>query len=80
MSIGEKNTSPRESLDVGCNVLRVPIQADNPVIQVINRNQEDVGMLSIISRELSLENPDQQTEKKEPSKTHPTVLPACGPS
>lgn len=80
MSIGEKNTSPRESLDVGCDVLRVPIQADNPVIQVINRNQEDVGRLSIISRKQNPGKPEQQTEKKEPSQTHPTVLPACGPS
>jgi hypothetical protein len=65
MGIGEKNTSPRESLDVGCNVLRVPIQTDDPVIQIIYCNQKHVGRPLIRSRNQDLGKPAQQDKKKE---------------
>ncbi len=64
MGIGEKNTSPRESLDVGCNVLRVPIQTDDPVIQIIYCNQEHVGRLLIPIRKQNLGKPARQDKKK----------------
>ncbi len=65
MGIGKKNTPPRESFDVGCQALWVPIQTDNPVIQIIYCNQKHVGRLLIPIRNQNLGKPAQQDKKKE---------------
>ena len=46
MSIGEKDPPGSETIHVGGKRLRMPIEAPDPVVQVIYRNKKNVWALS----------------------------------
>ena len=58
MSIGKKCAPSGESINVGCSGLRMSPQTTDPVIQVVDGNQENVG--SIIGLQSRVEF-EQQT-------------------
>lgn len=62
MGIGEKRASPRESIDVWCSGLRMSPQTTDPVIQVVDGNQENVG--SFIGLESRIESEQQASSGK----------------
>jgi hypothetical protein len=46
MGIGEKNPLRRKTIHVGGKSLRMPLEATDPVVQVIYRNKKNVGTFS----------------------------------
>ena len=45
MSVAKQNAAGRQAIDVRRLRLRVSIQAANPVIQIIHRDKQDIGMI-----------------------------------
>ena len=45
MGIGEKSPALGEAVEIRRDRLRITAHAANPVIQIIHRNEEDVGLL-----------------------------------
>ena len=43
MGVREEHATRRETIDVRCVRLWVPAKTANPVIQVVHRNQQDIG-------------------------------------
>ena len=53
MSVGEKNPSSGEPVNVGRPGVRMPTEAANPVVQIIDGDEEDIGFsgrLGILAR------------------------------
>ena len=44
MSICEDHPPLRQSVDVGCLHQRVPPEATDPVVQIVNHNEQHVGL------------------------------------
>lgn len=44
MSIGEQHPTRRQPIDVGCRRLRVAVHAANPIVQIINRDEENMRL------------------------------------
>jgi len=42
MGIGKQGASCGQRVDIGGVCLRVPIETTDPIVQIVNRNQEDV--------------------------------------
>ena len=42
MSVGEQRPAPSQAVDVRRPRLRVPTQASNPIVQVVDRDEQDV--------------------------------------
>ncbi len=43
MRVGEEDTTLGQPIDIGCSRLWMTAHAPNPVVQVINRDEQDVG-------------------------------------
>ena len=43
MGVGEENTALGQPINIGSLCIRMPIQAAYPIVQVIDRDKEDVG-------------------------------------
>ena len=44
MSVAKQNAAGRQAINVRRLSLRVPTHASNPVVQIIHRNKQDIGM------------------------------------
>ena len=64
MGIGEKNSALGKAVEIRRDRLRIAAHAANPVIQIIHRNEEDVGFL------FSPENGRRQEQEHSQKETH----------
>ena len=64
MGIGEKSPALGEAVEIRRDRLRITAHAANPVIQIIHRNEEDVGLLSFP------ENGRRQEQEQSEKETH----------
>ena len=63
MRIGHDDTSPRQSIDVRRLYLRVSAIAAQPIIQVINRNEQHIWCLVCLHQSVA-GDADNQCEKQ----------------
>ena len=47
MGIREKHTPRRESVNVWRSCLRVTAETADPIVQIINRNEQDIGFVCL---------------------------------
>ena len=64
MGIGEKNPALGKAVEIRRDRLRIAAHAANPVIQIIHRNEEDVGFLFFP------ENGSRQEQEQGEEETH----------
>ena len=50
MGIGEQGPAFRQRVDMGCLNLRVALEAAHPVIQIINDDKDDIGLMVLFVR------------------------------
>ncbi len=49
MSIGEEDTPRGKTINVWSQCLRVPIEATDPIVEIVDDNEEDIGLRNALS-------------------------------
>jgi len=63
MRVGKQNATSSKSIDIGRQSLGVPAHAPNPVIEVIDRNKQDMWTLQRVDR-IRLRNSEYEGQAK----------------
>ena len=63
MSVGEQHTAGRQAIHVWSFRLRVPPHAADPIVEIIDGDEKDVGFLQRIGSDLKVEK--AKAEKNE---------------
>ena len=67
MSLLEKDAFLSKSIDIGSLCLRVASKTTDPVIQIVNSNEQDVRTIErIIGMSLSVEKKDERNDSEHP--------------
>jgi hypothetical protein len=61
--IRKENPANREAIDVGSLRIRMSTQTTDPVIQVIDGNEQDVGTWRVLCKQISLQADKQQKKR-----------------
>lgn len=63
MRVGEQDTARCETVDIWCQRLWVPLEATNPIVEIVDGNEQHVGA-ALIGKDAMLGKDQQQGEKE----------------
>ena len=69
MRVREKNAAGSKAIEIRCDRLRISAHAADPVVEIVHRDEEDVGLLLILSARGKQSREDQSSDCENVVKT-----------